>query len=433
MPRKKLLPTDLETQREFRKTNSVIAPRVVRGGVFNLLRRKIFNILLYHTQHQGHPGQNAPEGVENFRQFFWLQMSDLVRDANYGSNDTAMLKEALENIQDLRITVDNKTLYASDVLLQSVRIVPGNRRGATMLGWRFNDEVLDTLLSPAIYTRLSLHYLAILKSTAGLALYEITKRYATSPAGVTRREPWGWWYEALTGLPIGDEKPEYKYFKRDSLKTAIAEVNRVTDVNVELLEFRSGKFITDLQFQVSLKPQQQLELPAQPIIDSELQSRIEALGVHRREAEDLIAKHDGRELNAAADYVEKRLLNTKAAPVDSPAGYFRKALREGFAEGATNAQAVKQQRLERKRIKEIEDKEIEEKEIRERDRIAAEETELAKQQYEALPIEEQNVLRDEFMHGDYSSGIPNAKLRERAFHKFLRDRFFPKASKSRVI
>ncbi len=65
MATKKNLPEALEDQakREFRKANEIIAPRVTRGGTLSLLARKIFNVILYHTQRLGVPGANAPGGL----------------------------------------------------------------------------------------------------------------------------------------------------------------------------------------------------------------------------------------------------------------------------------------------------------------------------------------------------------------------------------
>ena len=62
---------------EFRKANEIIAPRVARGGTLSLLGRKVFNVLLYHTQRLGVPEFGAPEGDFVYRTLYWLPLSDL--------------------------------------------------------------------------------------------------------------------------------------------------------------------------------------------------------------------------------------------------------------------------------------------------------------------------------------------------------------------
>ncbi len=44
---------------EFRKTNEAIGLRVSEGRL-SLLSRKTFNLMVYHAQKLGVPGQNAP-------------------------------------------------------------------------------------------------------------------------------------------------------------------------------------------------------------------------------------------------------------------------------------------------------------------------------------------------------------------------------------
>ena len=81
----------LETAGEIRKANQVIAPRVTRGGILTLLSRKVFNVLLYHTQRQKIPGAGAPEGDDVYSSLYWLPLSELARDARYGSGDMELL------------------------------------------------------------------------------------------------------------------------------------------------------------------------------------------------------------------------------------------------------------------------------------------------------------------------------------------------------
>jgi hypothetical protein len=334
MATKKTLPViqDQEQEnREFRKANEIIAPRVTRGGTLSLLARKIFNVILYHTQRLGVPGANAPSDDPAYREFYWLPLGELARDTAFNSEDTKILKESMLKLQDIKVVIDDAKGFASDVLIPKIRVIPDRRGKATMVGWTIDSTTEKTLLRPEFYTRLSIYFLTSLRTTAGISLYENAKRYATNPSRLTARETWEWWHDVLTGLPMTHEKPEYKYFKRDVLKPAIDEVN-TTDIRVELIEHKTGRRITHLQFKIDRAAQGALELPPPPVIDTKTIDRIRDLGINPREAEDLFASHDDRLVRETLDWVRDRMENTTMPRVESPAALFRSALRGRYAD-----------------------------------------------------------------------------------------------------
>jgi len=333
---KKTKPTGTEVvaHKEFRKTNEAIGLRVSEGSL-SLLSRKIFNVMVFHAQTQGVPGENAPIKSEANKNYFWVLLADIAKDAAYDSNDTQQLKDHVEELQNIRIVVEDDKSWTSERLVSSVKLVnPGGlkkRGGQVWFGFAFPPEVSNMVMSPGTYTKLSLYYQTLLRSGPALALYEIARRYATNPSKVTRDEPWEWWYGALTGNPIGETLPQYKYFKRDVLKKSIAEINTMTDLTVELIEHTAGRKIISLQFKVKLSEQQPLTFAAPPLIDSVLIERITALGIPKEEACNLSVLHSDAILKATLELVEVRMKNTTAPKLDSPAAYFKTALRSGYA------------------------------------------------------------------------------------------------------
>jgi hypothetical protein len=332
---------------EFRKANEVIAPRVARGGTLSLLGRKIFNVLLYHMQRLESPGVGSPDDDISYKSLYWLPLSDLAKDSAFNSEDTGLLKETLLKLQDIKIITDDEKGFSSDVLVASVKIVPGKRGQKTMLGWGMHPATEAILRSPVFYTRLSIHYLTSLRTTAGMALYENCKRYATNPSKLTRRESWSWWFDVLTGQPVGHEKPQFKYFKRDVLKPAIAEVN-TTDIRVELIEHKNGRKVEELQFRIEIKAQDVLEFPPQAIIDTLLISRITSLGILQREAEDIYTTNEESFLKATLDLVDAREKAKNLPVLVNSAAFFRTALRGKYVQGKkilTNVSVVKKPTL----------------------------------------------------------------------------------------
>jgi hypothetical protein len=320
--------------KEFRKTNEAIGLRVSEGRL-SLLSRKIFNVMVYHAQRVRVKGENAPIDTEAAKKYFWIPLADVARDAAYDSKDTELLKEHVQELQNIRIYSEDAIQWTSERLVSSVKLVNPkglNKRGGMLwFGFAFPPEVESMVMSPGSYTKLSVYYQALLRSGASLALYEICRRYATNPSKVTNRADWEWWYGALTGNPVREALPEYKYFKRDVIKPAIAEINMVTDICVELVEHKQGRRVAALQFKVTPAQQSPLMFPAPPVIDGELVQRMMALGLSQEDACNVLATNDDSKLRATLELTETRLRNPKASKIDSPAGYFKIALRDGYA------------------------------------------------------------------------------------------------------
>jgi len=324
-----LAPTD---PREFRKTNEAIGLRVVEGSL-TLLSRKVFNVMIYHAQEMKTPGLNAPIDTPAAQKYFWIPLLELARDAAYDSKDTRNLKELLENMQNVKLLMENKRQWTSERLVSSVTLVnpeglDGNS-GQVWFGYAFPPEVHEQVMAPSTYTRLSIVYQSSLKSGSALALYEICRRFATNPSKLTFIESVAHWYGVITGNPVSAESPPiYKYFKRDVLKPAIAEVNALTDISVELIEFRNGRSIENLQFKVEFNSQPQLEFPAPPVINTELVERVMKFGLSKGTASDIVAEHKEDVIRLAIARVEARAESRNMSPLGAPAGYFRWALQD---------------------------------------------------------------------------------------------------------
>lgn len=319
--------------KEFRKTNEAIGLRVTEGRL-SLLSRKLFNVMVYHAQQLREPGSFAPISTEAAKKYFWIPLAEVARDAAYESNDTEKLKAHLEELQNIRVHMEDGIQWTSQRLVSAVSLVnPAGlkkRGGQVWFGFAFPPEVQSLVMSPGAYTKLAIYYQTLLRSGASLALYEICRRYLTNPSKVTNRQEWEWWYGAITGNPITEAIPEYKYFKRDIIKPAIAEINLATDINIELIEHTKGRKVIDLQFRVEDAPQASLNFPAPPIIDSELLDRLMVLGISQEEASNYVATHEEAKLKAILAQVESRLTNQSLTKVESPAAYFKHALKNGY-------------------------------------------------------------------------------------------------------
>lgn len=324
-----------DDSREFRKTNDAIGLRV-REGKLSLLTRKVFNVMMYHAQELKTPGLNAPIDTAAARKYFWIPLSDLARDAAYDSRDTEFLKQQLEELQNVKLLMENERQWTSERLVASVTLVNPHglkkHAGQVWLGYAFPPEVHELVMAPGTYTRFSIFYQGLLRSGSALALYEVCRRYATNPSRLTAVESYEHWYSVLTGNPVpADELPPYKYFKRDVLKPAMTEIGTLTDIQVELVEHKNGRRVERLQFRIEKARQPQLAFPASPVIDVKLLGRIMRFGFTQQEAADFVAQYADDTLRAAIAFVESRMEQHHSTPLDSPAAYFRWTLKEGKA------------------------------------------------------------------------------------------------------
>lgn len=402
--RKKKTSTQLTTETvaaanamSFRKTNEAIGLRVVEGSL-SLLTRKAFNVMCYHAQNMKEPGKNAPINTPAAKKYYWIQLSDLARDAAYGSKDDLYLREQLQSMQNIKLVMETERQWTSERLISSVTVVKTGNGSATWLGYAFPPEVEQQVMSPSTYTRLSIVFQSSLKSGASLALYEICRRYATNPSHKTAIQSIDYWYYALTGNSIGSDRiPEFKYFKRDMLNPAIEEINQLTDIEISLILHKNGRRIESLQFEVHEKQQAALEFPAPPIIDTELIETLLQFGLSKAAAEDLCATVHDDVIRLAIQKTRARIDNPRLSPIEEPAAYLRFLIAEisrNPAAATESIENIEQQKLTAtKSAQAAAEAEAEQQLLQ---RYYSERAQAALQHYEQLPETDRLALWEDF-------------------------------------
>ncbi|WP_027820384.1 replication initiation protein [Paraburkholderia bannensis] len=333
MATKRVKKTDVvsPSSAELRKAVEAIAIQP-KSGKITLLTRKLFNVLLAVAQ-------QADEAGDTYRAL----LSDIVANSAFDSNDTALVKEHLRRMVSVQVEWSQGTSsqkpgrkWGISTLIADAEILEDPTTRRVWVEFSFAPKIKKKLLDPVQYARLSLQFQSQLRSSAGLALYEICVRYLTNPSHLTMRETWEWWRPILSGTPdteAGDEaKREYKYFKRDYLRPAIAEVNAVTNIFVELIEHREGRRVAEIQFRVTERKQPMLALDEHPnVFDSTLVDRMVKIGIPLKEAQSLYADSEENRIRAALQLTEQRMRSTSLPPVRSAAALFKDALKKGYA------------------------------------------------------------------------------------------------------
>lgn len=343
-----LLPLEVPVRRDDRlrkHVNAIALMPTKGGGKITAFGRTLFNVLLYRAQQMG----DLPE--------YSARMHEVVADCEFDSNNTEHIKKTLTALMGTIVEWQSPTSgefedWDACVMLSGAKVRKNRRTGAVELRWRYDSEIKKELLNPGRYAGLVLKSSIQLRSHPAKALYEICARYVDNPGRKTARQHWRWWRPVLCGQVYDEQKGEYRYFKRDVLQPAIAEINANTELEVSLLpEFkeRDNKTVSDLQFEVRLKrlkalPAAQLKpLDKVEPMDLKLIGTALKLGVTQEEAEGLYREHGAEALKLGLKDLEKRLALPEqvAGKVEKPGSYLRSIMRPkaGAADDAGTSEA----------------------------------------------------------------------------------------------
>ena len=297
------------------------------------LGRKSYNVLLHEAQAQGLD-----------KTVFQAPLERIIRGVDFDSNDQALIKKHLRAMVSTTVewqspTTGEGSSWNVSGLLAHARL--SKVRGQVWVEWSYAVNLKQELLEPTVFARLSLEIISQLRSHAGIALYEICSRY--KDIGRTSRQAWSWWRPVLSGRPETDKtaRLEYRIFKRDTLKPAVAEVNAVTDLEIELVEHKAGRFIDELQFLIRRKQQASLalRLPIAPV-DLSLIARAQALGVDDARAEELADAHGTDALRQGLDALQRRLASAFPEPLREPYRYLKAVMPGGDGRAGQAADAA---------------------------------------------------------------------------------------------
>ena len=325
-----MLPTEHSVQDDdpidvLHKHVNAIALMPVATSI-TVLARRIYNVLLVLAMEQGD------------RDEYSAPLREIVEVSDYSSGNIELLKKTLRQLVSVVVEWQSPSsgeieVWSACGLLSGVDLTKNRKSRAITISWRYDTKLRAQLMNPERYARLSLEAITQLRSHSALALYEICARYVSNPRHLTARQPWQWWRPILTGNPVNPKaKPQYRYFKRDVLERAVAEINATTNLKVRgPIEFkdRDNRTITDIQFEVYLKSELQEARPVPPrrapVADLPLVGRAIAAGVAQKEAEELLEKFGSPALAAGLDALDARLRMPadRVAPVVSPAKWLK--------------------------------------------------------------------------------------------------------------
>ena len=336
--------------------NEVIkaSPAIQIQGKMTHLQRRAWNILL----------ANAYNELRD-KDIHSVSMIELAAKLGFESKNDEYLKETLEALVDFTVKwnvlgKDNKEVWGVASLLGSAEIKDG------ICTYSFAAHLRPKLHNPRIYSKLNLRLQNRFKSQYALILWEVCFDYFDTDRsqGENPFIPLETFKE-LMGLDETDY-PVFKVLSRDVIKSAIKEINTLTDYHIEVEHKRMGRKVAELKFRITKLqklPIQESVFPdienLPPIALELVQARIDrkvALKIAEQEW-DFVAPEKLSPPGTYPDFLvyvgEKIEMSLHAAAVKNRPGFIVEAIRENYQD--PEIQKQRQQRAEKLREKALED------------------------------------------------------------------------------
>lgn len=233
-------------EKKTNKNNQILKKHVAAihiGAKLSLLQRKLVNALLYNAYDQLLTAQNHE-----------ISASVLCEMIGFDSKNIGYLKGALKGLMETVVEFDvleenGERSWEAMVLLPYAKI-----KGGTCT-YRYERALAEKLYHPDVYSKINLSVLREMNSAHALVLYENCYRFE----GIGHT---AWWdvdvFRKLMGV---DMMPSYKPFKalnRNVIQPAMKEVNKLSNIQVEMETRMKGRSVTGLRFIV--RPNRQLSL-----------------------------------------------------------------------------------------------------------------------------------------------------------------------------
>jgi len=292
---------------------------VPKTGTITRVGRQAYTLMMFVAREQG--GEDQASGM------FGAPLNSVIRGYEGSTGSVKDLKKHLlsmvTHVVEWQSPSPGETEeWGACGLLSQVSLKKKN--GETWLYWAYPPALRQEMLYPLRYAQIRRSTIAQFRSYAGLALYEICARYKDNPSHLTSKQHWHWWLPVLTGKPVPDEiKTEFRFFNRDTIKPAVEEVNEVSELTVIVHEFKVGRSIEFLQFEVRMK--QETVSKEVKAIDMSKVARAIQLGIDVEIAEDLFIRYGELAFAKGVERLEARLA-MPGTPILSRHAYLKSLL-----------------------------------------------------------------------------------------------------------
>ncbi|WP_066337218.1 replication initiation protein [Azohydromonas lata] len=307
--------------------------------------RKAYNVMLHIAQRQGAQGADGSTG-------FSAPLNAILRGFGAGSNVAVDAKRYIEQMMSTKIewrplsrgeqwsllpadaaaasfaeggAADTRDELRMFNMLSEVRLYKKN--GENWVTWFYPPTIQQQMLGPNRWARLELETIAQLGTYTAVALYEICARYRDNPGGVTARQHWSWWVAVLKGSELARQR-EWRKFKNEFVSPAIRDINEISDLEIELLEYKEGRAVAEVQFAVRRKqaPEVAAARAEQQPADVTQVARALALGLRESDVDAFMERYGEAAVARALDAMQRYAGAGASKPIVNKAAYLKTIL-----------------------------------------------------------------------------------------------------------
>ncbi len=303
--------------------------------------RKAYNVMLWIAQRS----PSAPDGG------YSSPVSAIVR--GYGSTtklservqryieqmvQTAVVWRPLAATEQMSLPLEGFEAGAPQAATDEARTFPllaearlYIRGGEAWVTWYYPPSIREQLISPERWAQIELNSIARLSTYTAVALYEVCARYKDSPGGLTSRHEPDFWTRILR--EGGGLKPrEFRKFKNELLMPAVAEINDVAEIEIELVEHREQGTLRAVQFKVRRKARERERAPDPA--DVSLVMRAAKLGVRESDLDTLVGRYGAPKVAEGLDAMDSYVNDPGANRINNRAAYLKVVLANRFRDDA---------------------------------------------------------------------------------------------------
>ena len=337
--------------------NEVIkaSPAIQIQGKMTHLQRRAWNVLLANAYNE------LPD-----KEIHSVSVVELAAKLGYDSNDLDYLKETLRALRNFEVEwnilgKDKEQEWGVAGLLAEAKIKDG------ICTYAFAPTLRHKLHNPRIYSKLNLRLQNRFRGQYALILWEICFDYFDTDRGQgeTPFIPLETFKE-LMGLDETDY-PVFKVLSRDVIKSAIKEINELTNYHVEIEQKRMGRKVAELKFRITRVKQLPVQESVFPDIENLSPVALELVQaqVDRSVARDIADREwesirpeklppPGTYPDFLAYVAEKIEMSLSAPNVANRAGYIIEAVRENYQdERVRKARQVRAEKLKEQALQNL--------------------------------------------------------------------------------
>ena len=318
----------------------------------NILQRRAWNVLL----------ANAFDDLAK-KEIFEITLKDLAQILRFDSKNDRYLKEALKalnkNQVEWNILGKDGNEWGVTTLLAEAKIING------ICTYAYGPTLRERLHNPEMYAKISLSLQNQFRSKHSLALYElfvdyfnIKIAYGETPL-ISIEE-----FRRLLGLNE-EEYKEFRDLNKSVIKKALKEINKISDLTVEVEYKKKGRRVAALKFRIKKNPKkeniidldeiekkidkrrEQLLIPQLNIANGELFATLrEEFGISYGKAAEILKTQDEFYLEDVLKTVRELI---KLGKVKDVPAFTVKAIEDDYRKNMSRSEKEKKQRAKLKK------------------------------------------------------------------------------------